>query len=125
MFAEQRVGLRHLRDARGQDLGRREAVQLDVAEHDLALARAQQPADRPQDGRLAGPVGPDDAGDRPLGDLEVDALEDVAAAVPRDHAAQPEDHAYATAACNSMGVLGRHKENVSDVTPFSPTNRLG
>ena len=73
-----------------QDLGRAQAVEPRAVEPDLALARAQEPADRAQHGRLAGAVGPDDAGDRAAGDLEVDALEHVAAAVARDHAAQPQ-----------------------------------
>ena len=48
----------------------------------------QQTADRGQHRRLAGPVGPDDAGDAALGHVDGDVLEDVASAVAGVDAAQ-------------------------------------
>src|SRR5262249_8294239 len=67
---------------------RTEPVDLLIGEHDGSPPGPQQPADRPQHGRLPRPVWADQAGDRARFDGEVDALEDVAGPVVGDHAGQ-------------------------------------
>ena len=74
--------LGHLADAELGDLLGRLADELLAVERDAALDPAQRSADRPQQGRLAGAVGAEHGDHRPLGDLEVDAVEDLDEAVP-------------------------------------------
>ena len=104
---EERVGLRHLGDAAAQDVGGGTVVDALAIEVDLATPRRQQAADRLQDRGLAGTVRPDDAGHRPPGDADLDALQHVAAAVPGDHAGQPQEvvaHRFFASSGTSPGV---------------------
>jgi hypothetical protein len=94
--------LRDLRDPEPEDLGRMPACDVVPLQLDPALARSQQAADRAQHRRLAGAVGADDAADRAGPELDVDSLENVAAAVAGDDAFDPQQRHRATSAVRSI-----------------------
>jgi hypothetical protein len=52
------------------------AVDAPAVQQDLAGVGAQEAAERPQQGGLAAAVGADDGGDRSVGDVEVEAVDD-------------------------------------------------
>jgi hypothetical protein len=80
--SEDVVGLRHVADPGPGDLLRRQPGDIAVAGQDPAGRRLDHPGQRLQQGGLAGPVRPDDGCDRPGGDRDRDAVDDVAGAVP-------------------------------------------
>src|SRR5216683_1311561 len=92
-LGEQREHLRELLIAR-----------LDVlaapADDHRSASRSEDSAYRLQDGRFARPVGPDDAGDAAVGDVQVDAAQDVEAAIPGPQTLYP-DHAVDSAGASA------------------------
>ena len=87
---EQAVVLRHVHQAQVQDLARALAGQRLAAERDAAPAGPQQPADRREQGGLARPVRPHDAGDPPVGHGHGHVVQHVTAAVARYQALDDE-----------------------------------
>ena len=75
---KQRVGLEH---HRGAPLDRRQADDILAADHDLAVGRLLMAGDHPQDRRLAAAGGPEKAAIGAVGNLQIDAVDDVGDAV--------------------------------------------
>src|SRR5207237_1666485 len=91
----------HLHDAALYDLVRRQpvdprAAELDRALRDLAALGAQEPGDRLERRRLAGPVGAEQGRDAALADVERHALEDEDDAVVDDLGVIEEQHVATT-----------------------------
>src|SRR3546814_17063057 len=84
-LAEHVVDLRHIADAAAHDAVGSPAGDVAAVEADRAAAQAEQSEDRLQRRRLAGPVGPDDADDLAPSHGEVDAVQDVGAAIAAHH----------------------------------------
>ena len=72
--------LRQQAEHLGDLAGRRPGDRLPVEQH-LAARRPQQPAQGAQQRRLAAAVGPDDRGERALGQLQVEVVDDDAVVV--------------------------------------------
>jgi hypothetical protein len=67
--------LERARDPAPDDAVRRRAQQALAVEGDLALVRLVQARDQVEERRLPGPVGPDQAGDLPLGHVQRDVVD--------------------------------------------------
>src|SRR5215471_18851082 len=74
--SEQIASLRHERDAIGEKLARRLAVDALSLEPDLAGARHEYPEQRLQHRRLPGAIGPDQQRDLPLAGVERRLVQD-------------------------------------------------
>lgn len=59
--------------------------------HDLAGIGLLEPGEQTHDGRLAGSVGPDDAGTRPRSDVEIQTVEHGVAAERLDHPSEAQE----------------------------------
>ena len=82
-FGEHLAPLGNASDAGGDDLVRWQLRDVDAVEHDAAGAWRRQPEDRPHQGRLAGAIRAEQAGDAAVLDLERDALQHVGLVIGR------------------------------------------
>ena len=73
--------VRHVRDSKTRDVLRRQRADRAAAKPDVARA-PDEPAERPQDRRLAGAVGAEHRGHAAVLDLEIDSMQRPRRAVP-------------------------------------------
>ena len=88
---EQRAILGHLSDAGAQDHAWGLPGDFLAEEGDRSRLRLDQPADDAEHRALAGAIRPDDAGDGPFFDLQIETLEDESTTVAGLHISHRED----------------------------------
>src|SRR5207247_3826702 len=109
-------------DAAREHARRREARDVVAVEDDPARARPEEAGERAQDGRLAGAVRADEAGDEPLLDLEVEAAEHVSAPVARHDALEAQQaHAPRYASSTRGSVCTAAGGPSASLVPWSST----